>query len=222
MKKSEQTKKHLLETAIGLFKQKGFEQTTMRQIAQSAQMALGSAYYYFPSKEAFVLEHYQVTQGEFFIRAQPIISSKKKLEQKLKDIFHLQLTHLQDQRSFLHTLALQAIDSRQSLSPFGRESRALRQQHMAIFASLLAEQKNKITRKEEQRLAFSLWLLQMALIWLWLQDKSHGQVRSKNIASEAAQLFAGFINMRKYKIFSSLAKSAVRMSENIFLLFDQK
>ena len=51
---SEQTRRQVLDTALALFRKRGFEQTTMRDVAEAAGLSLGAAYYYFKSKEALV------------------------------------------------------------------------------------------------------------------------------------------------------------------------
>jgi len=45
--KSELTRARILDAAIGLFRSRGFEATTMREIAAEAGVAIGAAYYYF-------------------------------------------------------------------------------------------------------------------------------------------------------------------------------
>ncbi|HXN93618.1 MAG TPA: helix-turn-helix domain-containing protein, partial [Candidatus Acidoferrales bacterium] len=44
----EKTKTAILQTALELFRRRGFEVTTMRDIARAAKLATGAAYYYFP------------------------------------------------------------------------------------------------------------------------------------------------------------------------------
>src|SRR5256884_5377161 len=58
----EKTKAAIFETALELFRRRGFEVTTMRDIARSAKVATGAAYYYFPSKEAIVAAYYDQVQ----------------------------------------------------------------------------------------------------------------------------------------------------------------
>jgi AcrR family transcriptional regulator len=45
--KGDQTKALILETALEMFRERGYEQTTMRAIADKAGVSLGNAYYYF-------------------------------------------------------------------------------------------------------------------------------------------------------------------------------
>jgi AcrR family transcriptional regulator len=49
--KSEQTRALILETAMRLFQERGYDKTTMRAIASEAGVSVGNAYYYFESKE---------------------------------------------------------------------------------------------------------------------------------------------------------------------------
>ena len=59
-----ETRERILDAALGLFRRKGFEGATMRDIARAAGMSLGAAYYYFETKEALVLAYYQRVQDQ--------------------------------------------------------------------------------------------------------------------------------------------------------------
>ncbi|HMG76002.1 MAG TPA: helix-turn-helix domain-containing protein, partial [Pyrinomonadaceae bacterium] len=49
--KGEQTKALILNSALDLLGERGYEATTMRAIAKQAGVSLGNAYHYFGSKE---------------------------------------------------------------------------------------------------------------------------------------------------------------------------
>src|SRR5260370_4033731 len=57
-RKAEETRARILSEALTLFRERGFDQTTMRDIARAAGVAIGAAYYYFESKEALVMAFY--------------------------------------------------------------------------------------------------------------------------------------------------------------------
>ncbi len=59
--KGDQTKALILETALEIFQERGYEQTTMRAIAEKAKLSLGNAYYYFRSKEYLIQAFYHRT-----------------------------------------------------------------------------------------------------------------------------------------------------------------
>ena len=51
-----QTRELILDTALPLFLERGYEATTMEEIAQLAQIGTSTLYRYFPTKDALVLE----------------------------------------------------------------------------------------------------------------------------------------------------------------------
>ena len=63
-KKSEETRARILEAALAVFRERGFSNATMREIAAQAQVASGAAYYYFDSKDAIVMAFYERSQDE--------------------------------------------------------------------------------------------------------------------------------------------------------------
>ncbi|MCM3670953.1 TetR/AcrR family transcriptional regulator [Mesobacillus maritimus] len=58
-KKALETKKAIFESAISLFKEKGFENVYIDEITSKAGTSKGSFYTYFKSKDEVILEHYK-------------------------------------------------------------------------------------------------------------------------------------------------------------------
>jgi AcrR family transcriptional regulator len=58
-RKKEENKKKIIAVAMDLFVRQGFEQTTVEQIAEEADIAIGTIYNHFPAKEAIISEHVQ-------------------------------------------------------------------------------------------------------------------------------------------------------------------
>ena len=53
-KKRDQVRDHLVEVAIGLFEKKGFDETTVAEIARAADVSPRTFFRYFPHKEALI------------------------------------------------------------------------------------------------------------------------------------------------------------------------
>ena len=58
-RKKEVARKKIISTAIGLFNSQGFDQTTVEQIAEEADVARGTIFNHFPVKEAMILGYVQ-------------------------------------------------------------------------------------------------------------------------------------------------------------------
>ncbi|MCC7062411.1 MAG: helix-turn-helix transcriptional regulator, partial [Planctomycetes bacterium] len=56
--KGERTKERILQAALELFRELGYEATTMRMVADAAKVSLGNAYYYFASKDLLLQAFY--------------------------------------------------------------------------------------------------------------------------------------------------------------------
>src|SRR5258708_26937038 len=82
--RAEDTRRRINEAALTLFREKGFEQTTMRDIAAKTGVALGGAYYYFSSKEAIVLAFYDEMQQSSHEEILEAMKNHKKLKDRLR------------------------------------------------------------------------------------------------------------------------------------------
>src|SRR5580765_4918024 len=133
--RAEDTRRKIYEAAMELFREKGFEETTMRDIAAKASVALGGAYYYYSSKDAIVLAFYAEMQQD---SNEPILQSlagKKKLRERILCVLDRRLELLAPNRKFCAALFRHAPDSTDPLSPFSDETRSIRDgaiEHMRI------------------------------------------------------------------------------------------
>lgn len=56
---AKRTKQHILETAMKLFEEEGYEKVTIRKISSTAGVSIGNFYHYFKSKEDIQLQMYR-------------------------------------------------------------------------------------------------------------------------------------------------------------------
>ncbi len=85
-RKGEETRTRILEAALGLFREKGFETATMRDIAEAAGLATGAAYYYFPLKDSIVLEFYERASAEMQTKQDDALVDVNGLEHRLHEV----------------------------------------------------------------------------------------------------------------------------------------
>jgi AcrR family transcriptional regulator len=212
VKKSEETRRRILEAALELFREKGFEQTTMRDIAERASMALGAAYYYFDSKEKLVFAYYQATQEEMqqFI-ARPAIQEVSSLKVRLQLVLDHKFREMKPYRSFLGVLFRVAVDPSSPLSPFGEETREIREASIRIFQQIIEGSEPSIPSDLKEHLPRLLWLLQMGLILFWLHDRSRGQVRTKNLQDKSLDLVLSLIRIGRLPLMGPVRRSVLEL-----------
>ena len=64
-----ETRKRLYDTAIKLMTERGYENTTLRAVADAAGVSVGLLYRYFPSKRSVVLALYDELSAEYALRS---------------------------------------------------------------------------------------------------------------------------------------------------------
>jgi len=103
-KSQEKTRITLIETAIHLMIQKGFESTTMREIARTAGVGDATIYTYFPSKERIVWAYIQLRQQQAIQKINNIAQfDSYTLQEKLHIYFETILEGYLPDREFLPT-----------------------------------------------------------------------------------------------------------------------
>jgi len=211
--RAEDTRRKIYEAAMELFREKGFEQTTMRDIAAKAGVALGGAYYYFSSKDSIVLEFYremQETSNESIVQA---LAGQKKLKERIRCVLDKRLELLGPNRKFCAALFRHAPDGADPLSPFSDETRPIREgaiEHMRIAVD---GSDAKVPSDLKPRLPYLLWLYQMALIMFWLYDRSPGQERTKRLMDKSLPLLVNLLRVSSLPLMKPLRKAALELVE---------
>ena len=177
LKKSEETRGRILEAALSVFKERGFEKATMREIARQAGVATGAAYYYFDFKDALVMAFYERAQGEMHAGIEAGLGRAKTLEARLRVIVSTKFEYFGPNRELLATLSSHA-DPSHPLSPFSDETRAIREQDIGSFERAVKDSGVKLPGSVAPYLGRLLWMYQMGLILFWVFDKSEGQAKT--------------------------------------------
>src|SRR5262245_24002938 len=138
-KKAAETERKILEAALELFREEGFEQTTMRAIAARAGMATGAAYYYFPSKDAIVLAFYERACAEMQPGIAAALDGAKGFEARLRELVRVKLDYFGPNRAVLRALLKNGAEPKHPLSPFSPETKAIRDVDLAWFQRVVAE-----------------------------------------------------------------------------------
>jgi len=177
LKKSEETRGRILEAALSVFRARGFEKATMREIAAEAGVAVGAAYYYFDSKEALVMAFYERSQREMQPEIVAALDHAKTLEARLRAIISKKFSYFAPNRRLLSALTAHT-DPEHPLSPFSSETATIREEDIACFERAVADSGVKLPPSVAPYLGRLLWMYQMGLILFWVYDKSEAQAKT--------------------------------------------
>ena len=210
--KGEQTKALILNAALETFHEHGYEKTTMRTIAKKAGLSLGSAYYYFSSKERLIQEFYHRTHQEHLdaLAAEPKPAS---LKAGLLTIMRLKISTLAPYHEFAGELFKTAAHPKSPLNPFGPDADPVRSKSIGVFRDLVENSNLRIPKDLREELPSLLWLYHMGIILFWIHDSSRKQTRTYRMIDQTVDLLDRLISLASNPLMRPVRKRALGLIE---------
>ena len=204
--KSEQTRALILETAMRLFKERGYDKTTMRAIAQEAGVSVGNAYYYFAGKEHLIQGFYDQLAREYQVAAREVLDRETELEARLAGVQRAWLDVAAPYHEFAVQFFKTAADPNSPLSPFSPESEHARVQAIDVHREVLAGSKAKVPEELRDVLPELMWLSQMGMVMYWIYDRTEGRERTYRLAGRGARLTARGVSLARFRVLRPLVR----------------
>jgi len=213
--KSEQTRQLVADTALRMFRDIGFEKTTMRAIAAGAGVSVGNAYYYFASKDDLVHELYIQVQAEHAARASQALDGTASLAERLKATLHAGLDVMAPYHRFGADFVATAIRPTSPVNPFSAGSTPAREASLDIFRRTVDGARPAIPKKLRTDLPELLWLCYMGITLFWVYDTSEGQRRTRRLVDGAAPLIARGLALARIPGVSKVLDDVLDLSRSI-------
>lgn len=215
VKKSEETRARILEAALVVFRERGFEKATMREIAVEAGVATGAAYYYFDSKDALVMAFYEQSQQRMKAELEEKLKRAKTLEARLRTIIGEKLEYFAPNKKLLGALSAHA-DPEHPLSPFGEETKAIREEDLAFFERAVADSGVKLPKEIAPYLPRLLWMYQMGLILFWVYDKSPGERRTQVLLEQTMKMLLLTLKIAQVPLLRPMHRMAAELLRTVY------
>ncbi len=209
--KGEQTRTRILEAALSLFMERGFEATTMRAVAEEAGVSLGNAYYYFESKEELVQAFYERSHAEHLAAATPRLADEKDFRKRLLATLHAKIDTSEPYHRFSGVLFRSAADPHSPLNPFSEASRAVREEAIAFMGDLIDRSSLKPPTDLRAELPQLLWLYEMGIILFWIFDTSRERRRTRLLINRTVPIVTRLITLGGNPILAPLRRSTLRL-----------
>lgn len=176
--RAEHTRAAIIEAALELFREQGYDATTMRAVAQRAGVSTGNAYYYFSSKEELILQFYARNQAEHQVACRAVLAAQTDLARRLCGTVRALVDVLTPYHAFAATFYKHAAEPTSPLSPFSPQSSPARQGAIGLYREVLEGSSTHISRELAERLPELLWLYSLGVILYWVHDTSDGAART--------------------------------------------
>lgn len=182
----QKTRETILRVARKLFSERGFEQTTTRDLAQAAGVAAGTLFNYFPSKESLAMtiiaEALDEAKCDYLRRRR----GSESLDEDLFLCVMTGLRRLEPHRNYVSA----AIET--ALSPFARSSvcpdaERVRVEHVEQVAERL--EAHGITANASPITMHLYWSLYLGVLAFWARDSSPNQEDTLVLLDRSMRLF---------------------------------
>jgi len=213
--KGDQTKALILETALEMFRERGYDETTMRAIAQKAGVSLGNAYYYFRSKEYLIQAFYQRLHESHLAAALPALENDKTLKARLLTVMRTKIETMKPYHQFAGVLFKTAGNPQSPLNPFADETDPVRDASIQLFATVLEGTKARIPNDLQAELPYLLWVYSMGVVLFWIHDQSPKHRRTHRLIDHTVDLLDKLIHLASNPFMRPLRKQALRLVEEI-------
>ncbi len=213
--KGDKTKALILETALQMFRERGYEETTMRAIAEKAGVSLGNTYYYFHSKEHLIQAFYHRTHQDHLAASTPALENESSLKARLLTVMRLKIDTLKPYHQFAGVLFKTAAHPESPLNPFAPESDPVRQESIKLFDDVVEKSKARIPKDLRAELPYLLWVYHMGVILFWIHDPSPKHRRTYRLIEHTVELLDRLISLASNPLMRPLRKQALLLIDEI-------
>ena len=214
--KGEQTRSHIFDCALDLFRDNGFDPTTMQDIANRAEVAKSAAYYYFPSKEALIQAYYEQVQAEQERICAELFATTKALKGRLAIALHSKFDLTKQDRNLLGVVFRYTGEPLHPLSCLGPGTAEIRRRSTQVFRDAIAEE--RLPNDLRELLPVALWALQMGLLVMFLYDTSAGQQRTRRLADGALEITLKLLGLAKLAVLRPIRSKVLALLRDAKLL----
>jgi AcrR family transcriptional regulator len=167
-----ETRRRLYETAIGLIAERGWHETTMREVASAAGVSVGLLYRYFPSKQAVVLALYDELSAAYAARAAEMSPGRwrDRFLYALRTSLEVLGPHRRTLASLVGVLVGDAEDG-----VFAPRMAFSRLRVQGVFVQAVVSASDAPRGETAPALGRLLYLLHLGVLLWWLLDRSPAQ-----------------------------------------------
>jgi AcrR family transcriptional regulator len=213
--KGERTRAHILETALRLFRERGFDDTSMRAIAEEAGVSVGNAYHYFESKEHLVQAFYARTHDQHLAVCEPLLAREKDLSARLRIVLETKIETVEPYHQLSGLLFRTAADPKSPLNPFSAESKGTRAGATDLMERVVAGSSARVPADLRAELPRLLWLYEMSVILFWIHDDTSGRARTRHLIDRTCVMVARLVSLAGNPFLRPVRRDVLALMEEL-------
>ena len=187
--KRERTRAQLREIALRSFRERGYDATTIRLIAQEAGVSVGTTNYHFASKNHLVQELYLDVQESHRAAAEPLLAASTDLVDRIGIVYSTGLDQLTPFHGSAPEFLSAAMSPRSPINPLSEESAPALEIVEGLFREAVeGASGSQLPQEFRGMLPHALVLAHLLLALFWVYDRSPGQARTRALLERGLRL----------------------------------
>lgn len=184
--KARRTRERILGAALALFAERGYEATTMRDVAREAGASLGLAYRYFASKEEFALALYMRLAEESEEWAREGLAGGT-IAERFEWAMVAKVDQVSPHRGPLAALLTRALDPNSPISALGEGTSAVREKMGGVFLEVVRGASDAPREKQARELGNVLYAVHLAILLYWFHDRTPESRATRELVGSARE-----------------------------------
>jgi AcrR family transcriptional regulator len=213
--KGKRTKQHIVAAALKLFREHGYEATTMRMVAEHAGVSIGNAYYYFESKDLLLQAFYREVHDAHVAHARPRLSGQRTLVARLRIAMMSKLDVIEPYHRFSALMFRSAADPKSPLNPFHPAGEDIRIEGEELFADVLSGSSTKVPAALAKELPNLLWTYSMGIVLYWIHDDSTKHEKTRRLAERSVDLIATAIKLSSNPLLRPFQRKVLQLLKDL-------
>ncbi|MGH3797322.1 MAG: TetR/AcrR family transcriptional regulator [Pseudonocardiaceae bacterium] len=209
--KSQRTREFIVESALQLFRERGYERTTMRAIAEAAGVSVGNAYYYFRSKEELVQGFYDQLAADHAAAAAEPLAASTDLGERLRAALLTWLAVAEPYHSLAGRFFAVAAQPGNPLSPFSHASHAARDAEIALYHEVIAGSSVRVAEELAPDLPELFWLYHLGIVLFWVHDDSVDLRRTRALIERTVSMIERLCRLSRFRVLGPVVRQVPRL-----------
>ena len=199
--KGARTRLRIRTAALRSFRERGYDATTIRVIADELEMSVGATNYHFASKNQLIQELYLDVQHAHREAAMPLLAEEPRLVERLRIVYETGLAQLEPYHAHAGEFLSAAVSPRSPINPLASESA----EALSIIEGLFAEavdgaDAGGVPAGIRSLLPRALVLGHLLLALFWVYDTSEGRRRTRTLLDRGLALFGRVLPLTRVPV----------------------
>lgn len=206
-RKSGRTRAAIVSAALQLFRDRGYDGTTMRAIADVAGVSPGNAYYYFRSKEELVQELYDRLCTRHAETAGGLVGAGAKLGPNLRRVLRCWIHLAEPYRPLAGRFLAVALEG-ETLAEHSHEARDAER---GLYAAVVEGSCTGVDPQLRAHLPDLLWSYHLAVVLFWAHDRSPKLRRTELLVDRSAPIVGRLVRLSRLPVLHPVSVQAADM-----------